>query len=146
MAKFDQRAYIDAYNEENYDRLTVRLPAGGKAQLKERAQSKGLSVNAYILSLIGQDDNKEVNKMSKITINDREGVLSEEEKAEIRKWEEAKRISGWSRYPTTCSKIFSRIPPEWADRYTAQQLGEIAALLKGAYDDGVQFGRQTPEE
>ena len=144
MAKFDQRAYTDAYNEQNYDRLTVRLPAGGKAQLKERAQAKGMSVNAYILSLIGQDDNKEVN-MS-ININDPEGVLSEEEKAGIRKRETAKKLSGWSRYPSTCSQIFSRIPAEWADRYTAQQLGEIAALLKGAYDDGVQYGRQHPEE
>ena len=32
------------------------------------------------------------------------------------------------------------------DPNTAQQLGEIAALLKGAYDDGVQFSRQHPEE
>lgn len=81
-----------------------------------------------------------------ITIRDPEGVLSQKEKAEIRKWETAKKVSGWSRYPTTCDRIFDRIPSEWADRYTAQQLGEIAALLKGAYDDGVQFGRQNHEE
>ncbi len=84
--------------------------------------------------------------MSKITINDPEGVLTRKERAGIRKWETAKKLSGWSRYPSTCSQIFSRIPAEWADRYTAQQLGEIAALLKVAYDDGVQYGRQHPEE
>lgn len=55
MAKFDQRAYVDAYNERNYDRLTVRLPVGEKARLKEQAQARGMSVNAYILLLIGQD-------------------------------------------------------------------------------------------
>lgn len=81
-----------------------------------------------------------------ITIRDPEGVLSQKEKAEIRKWETAKKVSGWSRYPTTCDRIFDRIPSEWVDCYTAQQLGEIAALLKGAYDDGVQFGRQRHEE
>ena len=81
-----------------------------------------------------------------ITIRDPEGTLSQKEKAEIRKWETAKKVSGWSRYPTTCDRIFDRIPSEWVDCYTAQQLGEIAALLKGAYDDGVQFGRQHPEE
>lgn len=84
--------------------------------------------------------------MSKITINDPEGVLTRKDRAAIRKWETAKKVSGWSRYPTTCDRIFDRIPPEWVDRYTAQQLGEIAALLKVAYDDGVQFGRQHPEE
>ena len=83
--------------------------------------------------------------MSK-NFNDCADVLTRKEKAGIRKWETAKKLSGWSRYPSTCNQIFSRIPAEWADRYTAQQLGEIAALLKGAYDDGVQYGRQHPEE
>lgn len=55
MEKFDQRAYTDAYNEQNYDRLTVRLPAGDKPKLKAKAESKGMSVNAYILSLIEKD-------------------------------------------------------------------------------------------
>ena len=36
-------------------------------------------------------------------------------------------------------------PAEWIDKYTAQQLGEIAALLKSAYDDGVQYGRNHAE-
>lgn len=60
--KFNQRAYTDAYNEQNYDRVTLRLPAGEKATLKKRAQEKDMSVNAYILSLIGQDDNKEAKR------------------------------------------------------------------------------------
>ena len=55
MTKFDQRAYTDAYNEKNYDRVTVRLPAGDKPKLKAKAESKGMSVNAYILSLIEKD-------------------------------------------------------------------------------------------
>lgn len=50
--------------------------------------------------------------MSKITINDPEGVLTRKERAGIRKWETAKKVSGWSRYPTTCDRIFDRIPPD----------------------------------
>lgn len=83
--------------------------------------------------------------MSRIIINDPGNMLTIKERAEIAKWERAKEVSGWRAYPSTCSAIFARIPPEWIDKYTAQQLGEIAALLKSAYDDGVQYGRNHAE-
>ena len=51
-----------------------------------------------------------------------------------KKWSKAYKASGWSRYPDTCQAIFDNIPREWGDRYTAAQLGEIAALLSALND------------
>lgn len=62
--------------------------------------------------------------------------LTAEERRQILKWEQAKEYSGWRRYPSTCEAIFANIPADWYDRYTAKQLGEIAALLKVVYDKG----------
>lgn len=52
------------------------------------------------------------------------------------KLKKAMEYSGWRRYPSTCEAIFANIPADWYDRYTAKQLGEIAALLKTVYDKG----------
>lgn len=52
------------------------------------------------------------------------------------KLKKAMEYSGWSIYPSTCEAIFDNIPADWFDRYTAKQLGEIAALLKVVYDKG----------
>lgn len=49
---FDQQKYIDGYNREHYDKVTIRLPKGEKDTLKSLATEKGLSVNGYILYLI----------------------------------------------------------------------------------------------
>lgn len=43
------------YNNKHYDRLYIMLPKGTKDQVKERAKAVGLSVNAYIVSLIRKD-------------------------------------------------------------------------------------------
>ncbi len=58
MEKFDQQKYINQYNETHYERLTLRLPIGKKELLKQQAQSKGMSVNSYIVWLIDNDMNK----------------------------------------------------------------------------------------
>lgn len=55
MEKFDQIAYISAYNKATYDRLTLRIPKGQKKVIQDRAAEKGLSVNAYIAALIKKD-------------------------------------------------------------------------------------------
>lgn len=55
MEKFDQIAYISAYNEATYDRLTLRIPKGQKKVIQDRAAEKGLSVNSYIAALIKKD-------------------------------------------------------------------------------------------
>lgn len=58
MEKFDQIAYISAYNEATYDRLTLRIPKGQKKVIQDRAAEKGMSVNAYIADLIKKDCHK----------------------------------------------------------------------------------------
>lgn len=63
-------------------------------------------------------------------------TLPPDERRYILKVEQAKEYSGWRRYPDTCNAIFANIPDDWYDRYTAKQLGEIAALLKTVYDKG----------
>jgi hypothetical protein len=63
-------------------------------------------------------------------------TLPDEHRSRIVKMEQAKQYSGWRSYPSTCQAIFDNIPTEWFDRYTAKQLGEIAALLKKVYDKG----------
>ena len=40
---------------EKLDQCTLRLPGGSKDKIKAHAQSKGLSLNAYIVSLIEMD-------------------------------------------------------------------------------------------
>lgn len=63
-------------------------------------------------------------------------TLDANTRSRILKLEQAKQYSGWRNLPDTCSAIFANIPEDWLDRYTAQQLGEIAALIKKAYDKG----------
>jgi hypothetical protein len=62
--------------------------------------------------------------------------LTAEERRRVLKLEQAKEYSGLRSYPSTCSAVFANIPDEMFDRYTAKQLGEIAALLKAVYDKG----------
>lgn len=44
--------YINWYNSQNYDRLTIVVPKGTKNNIKAEAGLKGQSVNEYLLSLI----------------------------------------------------------------------------------------------
>lgn len=46
---FDQRKYIDEYNELNYDRVTLRVPKGKRKMLQEYAVKHGTSVNAMVV-------------------------------------------------------------------------------------------------
>ena len=50
-------AYKNQYNLENYDRINVTVNKGEKEIIKERADSLGMSINAYINSLIKEDLN-----------------------------------------------------------------------------------------
>lgn len=43
------------YQTEKVDTIYVRVPKGRKEVIQERAVSKGLSVNAYVVSLIDKD-------------------------------------------------------------------------------------------
>ena len=55
--------YLNDYQKQTYDRITVLLPKGQKAALEEIAKNRGFkSVTDYIKSLIDQDKTKEVLK------------------------------------------------------------------------------------
>lgn len=43
------------YNKEKRDSLTLSLPKGKKEEYRAKAESKGLSLTAYIVSLIEND-------------------------------------------------------------------------------------------
>lgn len=73
-----------------------------------------------------------------------EGLTADQRRREL-KVQQACEYSGWRGYPTTMHLLVERIPAEWWDMYSAQQIGETMALLKAAYDAGVAFGREHPE-
>ena len=47
------------WNAQNYDQLRVVVKKGKKDEYKAYAQSKGMSLNAYIIGLIEADIKKE---------------------------------------------------------------------------------------
>ena len=50
---FDQQKYIDEFNKENYDRLSIRIPKGKKDVLTELSKSKGgQSINSLIIEAL----------------------------------------------------------------------------------------------
>ena len=65
MKEGDTMAYTQAsnkavqkYNKNNYDDLRIRVKKGEADKIKARAESLGLSLNAYINKLIEEDMNK----------------------------------------------------------------------------------------
>lgn len=52
--KFDQIAYQDSYNKENYDRIYLRVPKGQKEIIRAVAKAAGKSVNEYINNAISE--------------------------------------------------------------------------------------------
>lgn len=58
VSKAQQKA-VNKYVKQNYDRVNVTMPKGKKDIYKVHAQSKGMSLNAYIISLIEADMEKE---------------------------------------------------------------------------------------
>lgn len=57
---FDRISYQNEYNKKKYDRVTIMLPNGEHAKLKDIAKSEGMSVNAYIQTAIAYYKNREV--------------------------------------------------------------------------------------
>lgn len=47
--------YRNRWQKENQERIIVMVGKGQKDKIKAHAQSKGMSLNAYIVSLIEQD-------------------------------------------------------------------------------------------
>lgn len=50
-----QQACVNRYIGKAYDRINLTVPKGQKEKIKARAESKGMSVNAYINDLIERD-------------------------------------------------------------------------------------------
>lgn len=50
--------YKNTWQKENKDRILLILPKGDKDKIKARAESKGMSLNAYINKLIDADMEK----------------------------------------------------------------------------------------
>lgn len=53
-----QKRAVAKYNEKAYDRIEVKVYKGQKDKIKAHAESKGMSLNAYINDLIERDMNK----------------------------------------------------------------------------------------
>ena len=47
VSKAQQKA-VNKYMKENYDRINLTVPKGGKDRVKAHAESRGESVNAFI--------------------------------------------------------------------------------------------------
>ena len=47
--------YKNEFIQNNYDRINLTVPKGVKEKMKSKADSLGLSVNSYILSLVARD-------------------------------------------------------------------------------------------
>ncbi len=45
----------DKYNKKNYDQVNINVKKGEREKIKAHAESKGLSLNAYITGLIYKD-------------------------------------------------------------------------------------------
>ena len=58
VSKAQQKA-VNKYVKQNYDRVNVTMPKGKKDEYKAYAQSKCMSLNAYIIGLIEADIKKE---------------------------------------------------------------------------------------
>lgn len=52
-----QKKATAKYMAKAYDEIKIRVKKGQKAVIQAHAQSKGLSLNAYIISLIEKDMN-----------------------------------------------------------------------------------------
>lgn len=55
MQKFNEQAYKNAFNKAKYEQISIRLPAGCRDQIKAKADARGMSVAAYIWSLVEND-------------------------------------------------------------------------------------------
>jgi hypothetical protein len=75
-------------------------------------------------------------KMADVLTAEAYKTLPAAERRQALKVEQAKEYSGLRRYPTTCARVMERIPAEWWDKYSAEHIGNVMALLKQAYDDG----------
>ena len=51
----DRKEYKQAFERERYERIELKVPKGMKSIIKSLANSKGMSVNAYLQDLVRKD-------------------------------------------------------------------------------------------
>ena len=51
----DRKEYKQAFDRERYERIELKVPKGMKSIIKSLANSKGMSVNAYLQDLVRKD-------------------------------------------------------------------------------------------
>lgn len=68
--EFNQIKYQNEYNKEKYDRMSIMLPKGKRAIIKNRANNLSLSVNAYINRIVDNDISSSI-PLSSFSINNR---------------------------------------------------------------------------
>lgn len=57
MAFTDKQAafnYVNQYQKENYDRITIMAKKGKKAEYQAAAQLKGMKLSAFIMSCVDE--------------------------------------------------------------------------------------------
>lgn len=92
-----------------------------------------------------------MNEVKKIRMRDvftkegYESLTSEERRHEL-KIRQAALYSGWSQYDSTCRSLLERIPADWWSSHSAREIGEVMALLKKAFDDGVAHALRHKED
>ena len=62
MAFADKKAafkYVNEYQKEKYDRITVMADKGKKAKYQEAAKEAGLSLSGFIMKCVDEKINKE---------------------------------------------------------------------------------------
>ena len=59
--KEDAIAYVNQYQKEKYDRITVMAPKGTKDQIRKAADLKGVNLSAFVLDCV----EKEIERMKK---------------------------------------------------------------------------------
>lgn len=52
---YDDVAYHNWYNSQNYDRISFFVPKGTRERIKSRAKATGKSMNGYLIGLLPQD-------------------------------------------------------------------------------------------
>lgn len=53
--KFDQAAYIQQYNKQNYARVCLQVPPKIKEDWQERAKASGMSLTSWLIKMTRLD-------------------------------------------------------------------------------------------
>lgn len=80
-------------------------------------------------------------KMCDVISKEGYAALTAAERRMMLKVEQAKEYSGWRQCPATCAALVDQIPADWWDKYSAAHIGAVMAMIKVAYDSGLDNGR-----